>query len=178
MHPPLQVKIDYLNFLFDAANERTRERGSRVYELELGISTRDLRILRMIGVSPGITVGELVQRCMIEKTLFSKLTKSLVQRGLVQRQIGQEDARQIQLCLTDAGIDLVLRAEPLAKELEARFLDCLTEAEMKSLQRILHKIIDAEARSRDIFEFLLNQLRESKSSDSPTPPPSDSPRKK
>jgi len=178
MHPPLQVKIDYLNFLFDAANERTRERGSRVYELELGISTRDLRILRMVGVSPGITVGELVQRCMIEKTLFSKLTKSLVQRGLVERQIGQEDARQIQLCLTDAGIDLVLRAEPLAKELEARFLDCLTEVEMKSLQRILHKIIDAEARSRDIFEFLLNELRESKSSDSPAPPPSDSPRKK
>jgi DNA-binding MarR family transcriptional regulator len=178
MHPPLQVKIDYLNFLFDAANERTRERGSRVYELELGISTRDLRILRMIGVAPGITVGELVQRCLIEKTLFSKLTKSLVQRGLVERQIGQEDARQIHLCLTDAGIDLVLRAEPLAKELEARFLDCLTEVEMKSLQRILHKIIDAEARSRDIFEFLLNELRESKSSESPTPPPSDPPRKK
>jgi DNA-binding MarR family transcriptional regulator len=178
MHPPLQVKIDYLNFLFDAANERTRERGSRVYEIELGISTRDLRILRLIGVSPGITVGELVQRCMIEKTLFSKLTKSLVQRGLVERQIGQEDARQIQLCLTNSGIDMVLRAEPLAKELEARFLDCLTEAEMKALQRILHKIIDAEARSRDIFEFLLTQLRESKSSSSLAPSPSVSSRKR
>ena len=178
MRQPLQVKTDYLNFLFDAVNERTRAIGSRVYEIELGISTRDLRILRMVGVSPGVTVGELVQRCMIEKTLFSKLTKSLVQRGLVERQIGQQDARQVQLCLTDAGVDIVLRAEPLAKELEARFLDCISEAEMKSLQRILRKIIDAEARSRDVFEFLLAQLRESKASDSPLSPLSNSPRKK
>jgi DNA-binding MarR family transcriptional regulator len=168
MHPPLQLKTDYLNFLFDVASERTRGRGSQVYELELGISIRDLRILRMIGVSPGITIGELVQRCVIEKTLFSKLMKSLVQRGFVERQIGTEDARQIRLCLTNAGIDLVMRAEPLGQELEARFLDCLTEAEMKALHRILHKIIDAEAASRDIFEVQMTQLRESKSADAST----------
>lgn len=178
MHPPLQLKTDYLNVLLDQASERTRDRGSRIYELELGISIRDVRLLRMIGGSPGITMGQLMQLSGIEKTLVSKLVSSLVQRELVERRIGTEDARQIRLCLTEAGIALVMRAEPMGHEMEARFLDCLTEAEMKALQRILHKIIDAEAASRDIFEFLLTQLRESKSSDASAPPTSNAPSKR
>ncbi len=169
MRPPLQLKTDYINVLLDMASERTRDRGSRVYELELGISLRDVRLLRTIGGSPGITMGQLVQRSAIEKTLVSKLMSSLVQRKLVERSIGTKDARQIRLCLTDAGIELVLRAEPIGQEMEARFLDCLTVAEVKALHRTLHKIIEAEAASRDIFEFLLVQLRESKSSDSSAP---------
>lgn len=178
MHAPLQLKTDYINVLLDVASARTRDRGSRVYELELGISIRDVRLLRMIGGAPGITMGQLVQTCGIEKTLVSKLVGSLVQRELVERQIGNEDARQIHLSLTPAGIGLVLQAEPIGQEMEARFLDCLTGTEVDTLRRILHKIIDAEAGSRDIFEFLLAQLRESRSSDSSTPPPPVTPRKK
>ncbi|MGJ7526283.1 MarR family winged helix-turn-helix transcriptional regulator [Variovorax sp. GB1P17] len=183
MHAPLQLKTDYINVLLDQASSRTRDRGSRVYEIELGLSIRDVRLLRMIGGAPGITMGQLVQTCAIEKTLVSKLVASLVQRELVQRHIGNEDARQIHLCLTPAGIDLVLQAEPIGQEMEARFLDCLSVSEVDTLRRILHKIMDAEEGSRDIFEFLLAQLRESKAADSsssppPPPPPSGTPRKK
>jgi MarR family transcriptional regulator, temperature-dependent positive regulator of motility len=177
MHAPLQLKTDYINVLLDMATERTRDRGSRVYEIETGLSLRDIRLLRAIGGSPGITMGQLVQACAIEKTLVSKLISALVQRQLVRRQIGSEDARQIHMYLTQAGIDLVLQAEPIGQEMEARFLDCLSASEVDTLRRILHKIIDAEAGSRDIFEFLLAQLRESKSSNSSTPP-SGTPRKK
>jgi len=162
MRQPLQLKTDYLNVLLDLASERTRDRGSRVYEIELGLSIRDVRLLRMIGGAPGITMSQLVQTCGIEKTLVSKLVSSLVQRDLVERRIGTRDARQIQLALTDAGVDVVLRAEPIGQEMEARFLDCLNATEIQTLRRTLHKIIDAEAHSRDIFEFLIAQLRESK----------------
>ena len=178
MHAPLELKTDYINVLLDLASERTRDRGSRVYEIELGLSIRDVRLLRMIGGAPGITMGQLVQTCAIEKTLVSKLVGSLVQRELVQRQIGSEDARQIHLSLTPSGIDLVLQAEPIGREMEARFLDCLAVAEVAALHRILNKIIDAEAGSRDIFEFLLAQLRESKAADSASTPPSGTSRKK
>jgi len=181
MHAPLQLKTDYINVLLDLASERTRDRGSRVYEIELGLSIRDVRLLRMIGGAPGITMGQLVQTCGIEKTLVSKLVGSLVQRELVQRSIGTEDARQIHLALTDVGIQLVLRAEPIGHEMEARFLDCLSVSEVQTLSRILHKIIDAEAGSRDIFEFLIAQLRDSKAADaapSPSASTSSSTRKK
>jgi DNA-binding MarR family transcriptional regulator len=191
MHKPLQLKTDYLNVLLDLASERTRDRGSRVYEIELGLSIRDVRLLRMIGGAPGITMGQLVQGCGIEKTLVSKLVGSLVQRALVQRRIGTEDARQIHLALSDEGAALVLRAEPIGHEMEARFLDCLSASEVQTLNRILQKIIDAEAGSRDMFEVFIAMLRDSKEDDtpsssesssrpplSPSSPSSSSPRKK
>jgi DNA-binding MarR family transcriptional regulator len=182
---PLKLKTDYINVLLDMASERTRDRGSRVYEIEIGLSIRDIRLLRAIGTTPGITMGQLVQVCAIEKTLVSKLISALVQRELVTRQIGNEDARQIHLFLTDGGVDIVQRAEPIGKEMEARFLDCLTVSEVDTLRRILHKLIDAEAGSRDIFEFLLAELRASKAaskastpSSRPSRSPSPAPRKK
>lgn len=160
---PLDIKSDYINVLLDVASERTRYRGSQVYEVELGLSIRDLRLLRMVGVAPGISMGELVQQSGIEKTLASKHVSALVQRGWVERQVGQADARQVVLALTDEGEALVLQAEPLGHELESRFLDVLTSAEIASLRRMLLKLITAEAGSRDIFDFLLARLRESKS---------------
>ncbi len=178
MHAPLRLKNDYLNVLLDLASQRTRDRGSRVYEIELGLSIRDVRLLRMIGGAPGITMGQLVQTCGIEKTLVSKLVGSLVQRKLVERQIGTEDARQIHLCLSQAGVEMVQRAEPIGYEMEARFLDCLSVAEIESLRRILHKLIDAEEGSRDIFEFLLVQLRESKEPRPSSSPASSAPSRK
>ena len=178
MHAPLRLKDDYLNVLLDLASQRTRDRGSRIYEIELGLSIRDVRLLRMIGAAPGITMGQLVQTCAIEKTLVSKLVSSLVQRELVERQIGAEDARQIRLCLSPAGIDMVLRAEPIGHEMEARFLDCLSVSDIENLRRIMHKLIDAEEGSRDIFEFLLVQLRESKESPPSSSPASSAPSRK
>ncbi|UIF84842.1 MarR family winged helix-turn-helix transcriptional regulator [Cupriavidus sp. UYPR2.512] len=61
-------------------------------------------------------------------SLASKLVGALVKRDLVQREISTEDARQVCLFLTEAGVDLVRRAEPLGIELEAGFLHCLTPA--------------------------------------------------
>jgi DNA-binding MarR family transcriptional regulator len=164
MHKPLNIKSDYINVLLDTASERTRERGSRIYEIKFDVSLRDLRLLRTIGNSPGINMGELVQVSAIEKTLASKLIGALVKRGFVERHIGTEDARQIQLSLTEEGIALVRRAEPLGKELEARFLHCLSEREIQTMRQILQKLIDSEAASREAFEAHIEKLIERKSS--------------
>lgn len=158
MHEPLNLKSDYLNFLLDLASQRSRERGNQVYEQVLGISARDLRLLRTIGNAPGMAMGELAYQTAVEKSLASKLVGSLVERGLVQRQIGSEDARQIQLALTEAGIALVRRAEPLGRQLEDGFLYWLSADEMATLQRLLTQIIDAELASRDQFQAWVRHL--------------------
>jgi DNA-binding MarR family transcriptional regulator len=164
MQTPLKLKSDYINVLLDTAAERTRERGSRVYEIELGVSLRDLRLLRTIGSSPGISMGQLLHASAIEKTLGSKLVGALVRRGLVMRQIGVEDARQIHLFLTESGVELVLKAEPLGKKLEARLLHCLNEKEIQMLTGILQKLIANEAASRVAFEAMVEKLINRKSS--------------
>jgi len=78
MRAPLKVKTDYLNILLDLAAQRTRERGDRAYERVLGMPLRDVRLLRMIGTQPGISMGALSDGSGLEKTLASKVIGSLV----------------------------------------------------------------------------------------------------
>jgi MarR family transcriptional regulator, temperature-dependent positive regulator of motility len=140
MHKPLQVRDDYLDIRFLATAERTRERGSLTYESKCDVSIREITLLRIIANSPGITMGELVLAASVEKTTASKLVSGLVNNGLIVRHVGTEDARQIQLALTDEGISLVKVAIPLGQALEDRFLACLTATEIQTLKRILQKL--------------------------------------
>lgn len=159
---PLDIKCDYINMLLDVASERVRYRGSRVYELELGVSTHQLRLLRLVGRQPGISMGEVAQRSGIEKTLVSKLVSALAQRGLVERHVGTDDARRILLSLTDAGEALVLRAEPIGHKLEAGYQGVLSPAEIATLRGLLRKLIDGESRTREAFDSFVARLRDSK----------------
>ena len=126
------------------------------------MSIRDLRLLRLIGAVPDISMGLLVEQAGLEKTLASKHVSGLVQRGLVDRHVSRSDARQILLTLSDEGEAIVRKAEPIGHEMEVRFLDALTENEVASLRRILCKLIKAEADSREVFDFLIAKLRESR----------------
>jgi DNA-binding MarR family transcriptional regulator len=140
------------------AAQRTRERGDRAYERVLGMPLRDVRLLRMIGVQPGIAMGALSDESGLEKTLASKVVGSLVKRGLVERMIGQKDARNVHLVLTDEGADLVKRAEPLGKKLEAGFLLLLGNDQLEELRNSLQKVLDAELATREQFERWLDEI--------------------
>lgn len=157
MRKPLQIKSGYTNIVLDMVAQRTRERGDRAYEKHLGLSLRDIRLLRLIGATPGMTMGDLSEASAIEKTLASKLVGALVRRGLVSRHIGREDARQVQLELTDAGESLVLQAEPLGVFLERGFALWLTDDELSVLRTLLQKVIEAERSSRPAFEAWMTQ---------------------
>ena len=156
MRQALQIKGDYTNILLDMATQRTRERGDRAYEKHLGVSLRDIRLLRLIGSTPGVIMSSLSEQTGIEKTLASKLIASLVKRGWVKKHIGREDARQVQLELTESGKKLVLRAEPLGTFLERGFGLLLSDAEIKTLRKLLQKVVDAERSTRDQFEAWLS----------------------
>ena len=170
MATPLALKSDYLNLLLDLASQRSRERGNRVYEIVLGVPARDLRLLRTIGNAPGLTMGELAYQTTVEKTLASKQVGALVERGLVQRQIGATDARQIRLTLTAAGVDLVQRAEPLGRQLEDSFRYWLGDDEIATLRGLLTKIIEAELATREAFEAWVQQLARDPEHPPPAPP--------
>lgn len=149
MHAPLDLKTDHLNLLFDHAALRTRTREDLAYRQLLGISLRELRMLRLIGSAPSISMGELAYESTTEKTLASKLVATLVKGGLVQRKIGSEDARNIELWLSPQGIDLVLRAEPLGQRMEQRYTEVLGEAALDELRRTLAQLVEVAIAARD-----------------------------
>jgi DNA-binding MarR family transcriptional regulator len=107
-----------------------------------------LRVLYQVRRSPGITTGQLARIVGITMSTTSGLVAKLVDAGLMNRGVSQEDRRQIPLELTEAG-------HALAGELTGAtrpFVDSLAKELGAGLQQVtssLESLIQAAARLRD-----------------------------
>jgi len=129
--------IDFLTFRLDVLNEQAKRQASQAYEAARNVSLRDLRVLRQAYARPGITQTEVVAGGYMEKTLVSKLVTSLVRRGLIRREIGEEDARWVRLYLTDDGHETVQHCNRMGRQMQKKLLAGLEPGEIEAFERTL-----------------------------------------
>lgn len=115
-------------------------RASKVYKAELGLSIRELRVLRTIGDEPGLSSGALAEASLIEQTLVSKHLRKLVDGGYVRRELESEDARRVSLRLTTKGESVRQEADRLGEVMEQDFLSALTQEELDIFNRCIAKL--------------------------------------
>ncbi len=135
--------LEFMSFRLNRLCEMTKSSASGFYERELGIGLRELRVLRFAGLEPGLTLTRLIELVLLEKTVTSKLVTALAKRGLLRREVGEADARQLNLYLTAAGEALVAQTYQRGDVLEKMFLSVLTEAEVQTLDRCIDKLTTA-----------------------------------
>lgn len=155
---PLNIKMDYVTFKIDVINERAKAIASTIYEQKVGLSLRELRLMRFIATQPGITVTRLVDNAHIEKTLTSKTLAALVKRKLVVRAINPEDARQTNLYLTQTGVEKVTAADAIGRLMEANMISALSDAEARTFKRCLDKLYSLHDNVQAAGEVYLRQL--------------------
>lgn len=107
-----------------------------VYELK----PVDFSVLSLITHNPGITSRQLCAALNIQPPNLVGMVRVLEKRTLIARQPHPHDGRAIGLYLTPAGKKLMKAAERTAAELEANATANLSEAERKTLIRLLQKI--------------------------------------
>jgi MarR family transcriptional regulator, temperature-dependent positive regulator of motility len=129
--------IDFLTFRLDVLSDQAKQIASNVYEQACGVSLRELRILRQAYHRPGITQSEVAAGAYLEKTLVSKLVTALSRRGLLVRRIGEEDARWVQLFLTEEGTSIVKQCNKLGRRMERSMLSVLTAEETVLFEQCL-----------------------------------------
>ena len=83
--------------------EHALERASKRMEDAVGISGPQRFALRMIGVSPGITAGELASVLHLHPSTVTGIVQRLEGRKLVKRSANAMDGRVAHLHLTPAG---------------------------------------------------------------------------
>jgi DNA-binding MarR family transcriptional regulator len=83
--------------------EHALERASKRMEDSLGISGPQRFALRMIGVQPGITAGELASVLHLHPSTVTGIVQRLEIRKLVKRSANESDGRVAHLHLTAAG---------------------------------------------------------------------------
>jgi DNA-binding MarR family transcriptional regulator len=126
------------------ANALSRGAALR-YRRDFDVSLMEWRILALLGGFAPMTLKELARQSGLDKSLASRAVAGLVERGLVLRETGAEDAREVALRLSPAGTRAYLGLMEGALERDAAFAAVLTDAERAMLDAVLVKL-EAEAR--------------------------------
>lgn len=87
---------------------------------EMGITYPQYLVLSVLGENGEMTIGGIAERLSLESSTVTPPVKRLEQAGLVKRQRGTVDERQVHVSLTEAGEKLVVEATCLGNTLVER----------------------------------------------------------
>ncbi len=111
----------------------------------LGITPAEYAILEMVAENPSTRQGVLAEALSIKRSNMTKVVRGLEDRGLLSRAVPADDARAVELTLTEAG-------ETLRQQLAARMqrndrlaASALDEPEQMELLRLLDKLLASSA---------------------------------
>lgn len=149
---PRSEFADYLTFKLDLLKEEMLRDANQLYRQEVGLDVRSLRLLRAICDNPGVTATGLRELTLVEKTTLSKVLAELHGLKLIHRTPHRSDARLLQLWPTPLGEKLREQSDVFGHALESSMLSVLTQAEQKSLNRLLDKLTQKLLVSRPAAE--------------------------
>jgi len=95
---------------------KATRRLSQIYDRHLaqcGLSVSQYGLLAQLKAEPGISIGALAERLIMDPTTLTRGIRPLEQRGLVAVRRDDEDRRTRRLALTPEGLQLHALARPL-----------------------------------------------------------------
>lgn len=108
---------------------------------EYDLSPEQYNVLRILRGQKGKPANMcVIQERMIAKTSnTTRLVDKLLLKGLVTREICEENRRKMEILITEKGLDLLKELDPLVEGHEEKFAKNLTPAELEQLNDLLEK---------------------------------------
>ncbi len=107
------------------------------------------RILALLQERDGITIGELSDESLIERTLLSRVLQRLERRGLVRRRLDARDKRRTVIHIEAEGVELFEKILPIGRRQIERAIRGLPAADLRRLKALLLQIMDNVDRTPD-----------------------------
>ncbi|WP_322044296.1 MarR family winged helix-turn-helix transcriptional regulator [Paraburkholderia sp. J67] len=132
-----------------------------LYERELGISRRDLRVLGLIRDQPGMTSGALATLLNVSAVLASRTVSALAAEGLVRKVRNRDDARSIELALSEKGESVYARGLQLGVAFNRELASCLSDEEAGLLDALLRRLEERALKlsEREKAKFMTDRKR-------------------
>jgi DNA-binding MarR family transcriptional regulator len=105
-----------------------------------GLSIPEWRVLAVLGLQTSLTSQDVVQRTAMDKAKVSRAVSSLVDKGLVLRDGDPYDHRLNRLSMTPAGEEVYRAVVPMARSLEKRLTDQLSDDDMTLFNTMLDRL--------------------------------------
>jgi DNA-binding MarR family transcriptional regulator len=107
---------------------------------QLGVTSRQVTLLWLIRLNPGLSLRELAAEERISAPALSGYVDRLEKAGLVERIRDESDRRRVGLALTDEGDRLLKRVRARRTTWLAERMRALDEDELEALERAIEPL--------------------------------------
>ena len=113
---------------------------ARAYEDKFALSISEWRIIAVLGEYPRSSADDISKTTRTEKSIISRALQRLLKRRLIKREVSVTDRRRQHLTLTKNGMDIYQQVVPLSYEYEQKLLECFSEREQASFDKLVEKL--------------------------------------
>lgn len=111
------------------------------YLKPFGLTSQQYNVLRILRgqESDLLSISGIAERMIDKMSNVSRLIERLKSKGLVSRKVNLDDRRQVDVGITDEGLDLLKKLDGMDDEIEKLF-DNISEAEAGKINNLLDKM--------------------------------------
>lgn len=152
MSEPAALSLDgFLPYRLSVLSNAVSRKIADIYEREFDLSVWQWRIIAVVGERQGLTSTEVAQRTLMDKPTVSRAAASLIERGILERDIDLDDRRRAPMRLTSEGHAIYAAVIPTALACEREFLDALSEDEAETLHALLSRLAAVVSPDRPLW---------------------------
>ncbi|NVK32531.1 MAG: winged helix-turn-helix transcriptional regulator [Gammaproteobacteria bacterium] len=130
-----------------------------LFQHRIGCDIREYRVLKMVQENPGIEFNEIMRITGLDRSLVSRLLRSLMDKEWIYRVNNPKDARRFGLHTNALGHQKYTEAKALSEAAEAILLKTLNPSEQDELNQTLGKILSWVR--TDEYRALVGELEKS-----------------
>jgi DNA-binding MarR family transcriptional regulator len=130
----------YISYTLAAAHRAVHQSLTAALK-EHGVQVEVWRVLETLDAEPSQTMGELARIVLMNPPTLTKMVDRMVMEGLVHRQAGKTDQRQVNLMLTDLGRKRMAQVRGVVQSQDEAICSLLGESEVARLNNILGRLM-------------------------------------
>ena len=130
----------YISYTLAAAHRAVHQSLTAALK-EHGVQVEVWRVLETLDAEPSQTMGELARIVLMNPPTLTKMVDRMVMDGLVHRQAGKSDQRQVNLMLTDLGRKRMAQIRDVVQSQDKAICNLLGESEVAKLNDILGRLM-------------------------------------
>jgi MarR family transcriptional regulator, organic hydroperoxide resistance regulator len=105
-----------------------------------GINVTRWRILAVLAMGDGITINEIIDRAMMQQSALSRALMNMEAEDYVRRVLGRDDARYVEVFLTDKGRALFNSLNIVVRRRQQRLLKGFSPRELTAAFELIRRM--------------------------------------
>lgn len=145
-HPTIETIEDALTFKIARFAAINAYDGGHMFRATFQLTLNEFRVVGLIAAHQPVTFASIAKRLYMDKGQLSRLVHAIQDRGLIRSEPNAEDARQLDLRLTEAGTALHERIIQAIQSANEEVIDPLSADEVATFLSLLDRLLDHNER--------------------------------